>query len=124
MTILMKDPLSLIDLNNIQKLVIQSNNNLFELRKKITELGYSIEKEKIVYDNNKFYTIIEFNVKNKKYKKNILKYGNNVIIDDDYLKYIKYLIHKNNEIIKKLNYKHIVKKVGLLIENYKLKKHI
>jgi len=56
------DIVSKINKNNIYKLIIQSNNNLFELRKGLNKLGYIIEKEKIVLDRNKYYTIIVFAV--------------------------------------------------------------
>lgn len=118
------DIVSKIDKNKINKLIIQSNNNLFELRKKMNDLGYGIIKEKIVLDRKKFYTIIVFNIENKKYTKEELKYGKNIIIDSDYKKYINSLIEKNNLIIKKLKTNHLLKRIKLKLENNKLKKHI
>ena len=117
------DIVSKIDINKIDKLIIQSNNNLYDLRREINLLGYEIELEKIVLDRNKFYTIIVFKKGKILYNKKILKYGYNVICDEDYKKYITYLINKNNEIINNLKNKHILKKIKLKIENYKLKKH-
>lgn len=118
------DIVSKIDRNKVQKLIIQSNNCLYNLRKKITKLGYIIEKEKVVYDNNKFYTIISFKIGIKKYNLKTLKYGDNITIDDDYNRYIRDCINKNKQIIKKLNYKHILKRINLIFENHQLKKHI
>ena len=117
------DIVSKIDKEKINKLIIQSNNNLFDLRKKINELGYEIELEQVVFDKNKYYTIIVFIKGNKLYKRKQLKYGVNYIKNDDYYKYISYLINKNNDIILRLNNKYIFKKVKLKLENYILKKH-
>ena len=117
------DIVSKIDKEKINKLIIQSNNNLLDLRKKINELGYEIELEQVVFDKNKYYTIIVFIKGNKLYKRKQLKYGVNYIKNDDYYKYISYLINKNNDIILRLDNKHIFKKIKLKSENYILKKH-
>ncbi len=116
------DIVSKIDKEKINKLIIQSNNNLFDLRKKINELGYEIELEQVVFDKNKYYTIIVFIKGNRLYKRKQLKYGVNYIKNDEYYKYISYLINKNNDIILRLNNKHIFKKIRLKLENYVLKK--
>ena len=47
-------------LKNISTLIIQSNNDLDFLRKKVTSLGYYIKKEILVMDANIIYTIIVF----------------------------------------------------------------
>ena len=47
-------------LKNISTLIIQSNNDLDFLRKKVTSLGYYIKKETLVMDANIIYTIIVF----------------------------------------------------------------
>ena len=115
---------SKINKNKVNKLIIQSNTHLFELRKSINKLGYKIELEQVVYEKNKYYTIISFVVGNKKYKKRELKYGVNYIKNTEYVKYINYLINKNNKIYLQLSKKYIIKKIKLKYENYILKKHI
>lgn len=47
-------------IKNIQTLIIQSNNDIDFLRKKITKLGFFIEKERLVLDSKIIYTIIIF----------------------------------------------------------------
>ena len=47
-------------LNNIEKLIIQSNNNLYDLRKYINKLGYKITDEICLKDKNITYNIIKF----------------------------------------------------------------
>lgn len=118
------DIVSKIDKSKINKLIIQSNNNLYELRKKINDFGYEIELENVVYDKNKYYTIIVFKKGNKKYKNKYLKYGVNIIKNEDYKKYINYLIDKNSKIYSKLNNKYLLKKIKLKYEKFILKKFL
>lgn len=118
------DIVSNIDMDKVRKLIVQSNNDLPILRSRITRLGYQIIKEKIICDNKKYYTIIDFEVGNKKYNKNNLLYGVNIIKDNDYYEYLNYLIEKNKEIIKKLDIRHIKKKYLLRKQNYILRKKL
>ena len=54
----------LSDVNNI---IIQSNTDLYFLRKNITSLGYYIEDEILVEDKNIIYTVIKFNKGKRRY---------------------------------------------------------
>lgn len=47
-------------LKNVNKLILSSNNKFKELREKVILLGYKINKEQIVYEDDKFYIIIDF----------------------------------------------------------------
>ena len=47
-------------LKNVNRLIIQSNNDLDFLRYKVTKIGYYIVKEELVKDAGIIYTIIEF----------------------------------------------------------------
>ena len=72
-------------LKNINKLVLQSNNDHYELRKNVIALGFYIEAEEYFVDNKKNYINIVFKRGNKKYKKNELKYGPFLIKNSEYL---------------------------------------
>ena len=72
-------------LKNIKKLVLQSNNDHYELRKQVTALGFYIDAEEYFVDNKKNYINIVFKRGTKKYKKNELKYGPFLIKDSAYL---------------------------------------
>lgn len=63
------------ELNHINRLIISSNNKYELIRKEITKLGYIINDEKIVFEDNKYYIIIEFIKGNKKYTKKELYFG-------------------------------------------------
>ena len=54
-------------LKHVKNIIIQSNTDLYFLRKNITKIGYYIEDETLVEDKNIIYTIIKFNKEKKKY---------------------------------------------------------
>lgn len=74
-------------ISNINKLIIQSNNDHMELRTKLVNLGFIIKHEAFIKDNNKYYINIEFIRGNKKYSKIELKYGPYLIHNRAYLQY-------------------------------------
>ncbi len=47
-------------LSNINRMIISSNNKYLDLRKRIINLGFKIKEEEIVFEDNKYYIIIEF----------------------------------------------------------------
>lgn len=104
--------------DNIDSLIIQSNNDLYLLRKYVTSIGYYIDLEKSIYDKKQYYVIIRFKKGIKKYTKKDHLFG-----DLDY-KYYEYLLNKNNEILKKLNFRHIKKRLQILKENKILKQRL
>ena len=57
-----KDKLKYVD-----NIIIQSNTDLYFLRKNITKLGYYIEDETLVEDKNIIYTVIKFKKGRKRY---------------------------------------------------------
>ena len=72
----------LINVNNI---IIQSNTDLYFLRKNISKLGYYIEDETLVEDKNIIYTVIKFSRGRKKYNYKELYLGPKLIVKDDIL---------------------------------------
>lgn len=52
---------------NVRNIIIQSNTDLFFLRKNITSLGYYIEDEVLVLDKGIIYTVIKFSKGKRKY---------------------------------------------------------
>ena len=52
---------------NVKTIVIQSNTDLYFLRKNMTKLGYFIEDESLVEDSNIIYTVIKFSKGKKRY---------------------------------------------------------
>ncbi len=91
--------------SSINKLIISSNNNYYELRKKICKLGFYIEKELVVFEKDKYYPIIVF----KKGKKKLSKYAYILGTSNDYL-YYEYLKKKELAILEKIPHKYILKR--------------
>ena len=52
---------------NVNNIIVQSNTDLYFLRKNITSIGYFIEDEILVEDKNIIYTVIKFTRGKKKY---------------------------------------------------------
>jgi len=62
-------------LKKVNRLVLQSNNDLDFLRYKVTKIGYYITKEELVKDAGIIYTIIEFQKGHRFYSKKDLYFG-------------------------------------------------
>lgn len=104
----------------IKNLIIQSNNDLYLLRKEITKLGFYIKKDIKIEDKKIFYTIIKFKRGRRKYNYYELFYG----IDLKNIDYINNEINKNNKIYSNLPKKMIIKKISIKLKNRYLKKQL
>lgn len=113
-------------LENINNIIIQSNTGVNYIRKYMTSIGYYIDDEVLVKENNIIYTIIKFTKGSKKYSKKELFYGpillNNK--DDLFNELLSNLINKNNYIINKLPNSKLFKKLRLKLDNNKIKKQL
>lgn len=109
------------DINN--DLVILTNNHLERLRRYIVSIGYFIDKEVFVMDNNKPYVIIKFKKGNANYTDYDYIIGP-TLKDKDYFTYLK------NKCTKILNnipddyqdkikyYQGLIKEINIRINNY------
>ena len=111
------------NLNNIKRLIISSNNKFEDIRKDITSLGFIINDEKIVYEEDKYYVIIEFIKGNKKYTKKELYFGPILLKkkDKEFYNYYGYIKDKKISILKSIpsdnkNKKKIEKEIEILKE--------
>ncbi len=94
-------------------LIIQSNNDIEELRRKIIQKGYIIQNEEIVYERKKYYIIIKFIKGYKKYKNIDYFIGpiirlNKRTIDHQY---INYLLKIHKELLQRIPKKCIVSRL-------------
>lgn len=92
--------MNLDKLTNVENIIVQSNNHIDFLRKRITELNYYIDSEKLVKDNNIIYTIISFKKGKKKYNKKELYFG-------------PYLLKENGDLFKEKNKQDLEKLIYL-----------
>ncbi len=83
-------------LSNVSNIIVQSNNHIEFLRKKITLIGYYIDNEKLVKDNDIIYTIISFKKGKKRYNRKELYFG-------------PYLLKENSSLFKEKNKKDLEK---------------
>lgn len=99
-------------LKTISKLIIQSNNDHYKLRKELIKKGFVISNEKIVFDK-KYYIIIEFNKGIKKYSKKELEYGPFLLCGKESINYFQQELTKLNSIYNKLPNTHLFLKIKL-----------
>lgn len=74
----------------VEKVIIQSNDNLFLLRKIMTSRNYFISEEKIIYEDNKYYVIIKFEKGSQNYSEYELLLGPKLLesINDVFKEYL------------------------------------
>lgn len=82
-------------LANVNNIIVQSNTDLYFLRKNMTSIGYYIEDEDLVEDKGIIYTVIKFSKGKKKYNYKELYLG-------------PILINKDNKLFKEKNKKELV----------------
>lgn len=79
---------------NVDNIIVQSNTDLYFLRKNITSIGYYIEDEVLVEDKGIIYTVIKFTKGKKKYNYKELYLG-------------PILLEKNDKLFQKKNEKEL-----------------
>ena len=89
--------LSSSKLKQVKKLIIQSNNDYYLLRKFLTNNGFYISHEAVIYDHGKYYINMMFLRGFKKYSKKELIYG--PILMDSNKEYFDYLLKKQTGIL-------------------------
>ena len=82
---------------NINKIVLQSNNDFGMLREYMNSIGYYMDKENIVFDKDKWYIIMNFIKNNKKNTDYEIEYG--LLNNKDY---VLYLINNYERILEKI----------------------
>jgi len=80
------------------KIITISNNYHDILRREMNNLGYIVNQEQIVFENNKYYNLIEFKKGHTKYSESELILGLNQKDIDMYKKYLEYNLNKYKNI--------------------------
>ena len=88
-------------LKYIDSLIISSHSKLDELRLDINNLGYKIEEEVSIYDEDKYYVVIKFVKGKEKLSNKELLLGPYLLNhkDEKVIDYYKYLLDKYNKIL-------------------------
>lgn len=98
-------------LNTVNNIIIQSNNDIEYVRRKIVKLGYYISKEELILDKNIYYTVILFTKGKKKYTNKEYYFGPILLKENSKI----FIERKNKEYTKLLNIKNNIPKRKLLI---------
>lgn len=111
---------------NVNELIIQSNTGYYELRKEVVKLGYFIEDEALIKENNIIYVIIKFKKGKRRYSNKQLYFGPILLKNKDTLfkELISKDINKNKLILDNLPSKKVLKRLELNLKIKKLKKEI
>ena len=109
-------------IKQIDKLVIQSNNDYYLLRKYLSKNNFYIKDEEFIEDNNKYYVNIVFIRGDKVYSDNELKYGPVLIRKD--VKYFNYLLNKQMYILSEIPKGKIRLRFKVYREIFKIKRII
>lgn len=91
------------------KLILSSHKNVSDLREYMFKIGYKIEKEIIVYENNIYYNIIKY----VKGKDNLSKYDLLVGLSND-INYKKHLLNKYKETYEKSHDKKYLEYINII----------
>lgn len=106
-------------IKNIQKLIIQSNNDHELLRSKMNEKGYFLEDESYIYDKNKWYVTCKFVKSSEKNTDIQIKYG--FLSNRDYNNY---MLQYEKSIFKKIPFTAIRAKIRAFKKLNQFKKAI
>lgn len=104
--------------SNVKKLIISPNNDFVLTRKSISKLGFYLENEKIIFENNKYYLISVYTKIKTKYN---YFFGRLDVTENIVKEYYKDIYNKNKLILKQLPRNKILKKIKLIIINKKIK---
>jgi tRNA (adenine22-N1)-methyltransferase len=106
-------------LKNINKLLLQSNNDHEDLRRNLNKLGYYLEDETYTFEKGKWYVTCKFIKSEQINNEDVIKYG---LLNN--LEYNKYLLDYEKNIIKRIPWKSVKAKLKSILKYNKLKKTI
>lgn len=113
--------LNKVNKNRIKKMIIQSNNDLYQLRKSIHKFGYYLHDEKVIYEKGHFYVIGMYLKEKHTLTKAELYFGLYNEKNKEYYRYLDEELHKINQ---RLQYKHLKEKMSILKRIRLLKKYL
>ena len=106
---------------NVKKIILSPNCDFPLVRKSLQNHKFTINKEIMVYEKEKYYLISEYIPGNKK----VNNYFGKLDVSNDTVKsYYKSIYNKNKKILSKLPFFKIIKRFSLIKENILIKKKI
>ena len=108
------------NINQISKIIIQSNNDYYLLRSNICSKGFYISHESVIYEKGKYYINIVFLRGHQHYSIKELTYG--PILMNGNKDYFEFLYNKNRNILENIPKYKISKRISIIKANLLLKK--
>ena len=105
----------------IKKMILSSNNDHYALRKFMQKNHYKLIDEKIIYEKKHYYIISKYIKGKQRLNKKELMFG---LYKKENLKYYKYVLEENKNIIKKIPVTKFKERNKLNFQNKILKKYI
>ena len=103
-------------LKKIKRIILSPNNNFNIIREILNDIDFKIIKEEIVLENNKFYNIMILEHGNINYSQFEILFGYNILENDDYITYCKYIVEKYKKQLESIPLKY--QKQRKLLRNY------
>lgn len=113
-------------IENIEFIILQSNNDHYLLRKQLSKMNLKIIDEIVIYEKGIYYITFKITNGRVKYSKIDLEFGPFLKNDDslDTLLYYNNCLKRKLDILKKIPGKYLVKKFKLILEIAWLKRHL
>ena len=108
------------NVKNINKVITQSNNDYYELRKYMVNNGFYISYEESIFDKDKYYINMVFLRGNKNYSSKELRFGTMMFNKD----YYEYLVNKYKYIYSHIPKRKLIKRLTLKLDIKYLEKYI
>ena len=91
---------------NLEKIVVDAHRDIALVRSSIVRFGFQINHEKIVFEQGKYYVVIEFvkAITPTFYSEDVLEIGYKIYEDELWPKYKQNLIAENNKTINKIKH--------------------
>ena len=111
-------------INNVNNLIIQSNNDYYDIRKRICDKGFFIDTEILIEENGIIYLIISFKKGHKKYNKKDYLFGPVLRIEKSGLfnKLLVSDLKKKEVLFSSIPRKHLIKRIYVKKQIIKMKK--
>lgn len=117
-----KTILNIIKNKNIKHLIVQSNDDIYFLRKSLMQLGFKVVDEQIIYEKRKYYTVIKLVKEKIRYSKKELEYGP-ILLQNNSKVFVNYLNGRKKhfqDLLVSIPNKCLLKKFKIMIKIKKL----
>ena len=106
-------------LKNINKILLQSNNDHEDLRRNLNKIGYYLEDEIYTFDKGKWYVTCKFVKSLQTNTEEVIKYG---LLNNN--EYNEYLLRYEENIVKRIPWSSFKAKIKAILKYNKLKRTI